>query len=857
MTEKQQQHPHHQAPPSRRTAHQRLGGKKQPSAVEKNWRTQIMPAAEERDVQNNDDEQSISRDNVHSNTKNNTNTDDVISAAQMAHLRKLRTRRLQHNNDNEKSHPPKIEQQQHAPTANKQRHHHYHHHKRQSPPRRQHKQNRHKAVKEEVNSSRRRQHQTKSGVVEKQVHKKKNGGATANNSKNVLKVDEVIKAARKRYGNANVSGDHNTKGSHINAGGDTVANKEILRSKRNKVRQTKKQQQHEKQNYGDKRNNQQVRRGNYNRTSVEIHDKKDDGSLPLDCCDEVTDNIQQQNGKNIEEKNVSEILPSAPMRRSEQDLETQRRHGIKVQTFHDYNEDEDCENVECNLDCVEMVPDQLYRYHFSNRLTEDDEENRKVYEDDNMNIIDIAVKAVELIESEDSQQEEVETEANALGKNGWHRLMDLLHTPTDATSGDYNTPLDQQTVMNALESSKYAPILSEKDALREEYEKLQREIESLEKDRVALEGLFYDIEAEKLNQSGRDCIYANEEGEESYRLFRQELRKMSNEDLMSIPSMLWIEDVPLESPSLPHQRNPRQMDANFKKLAREHRGTGLVLLTADTECRNALIEHCYYAPYKGEGDNLGVSMGKPTLRVDGVATMIHGGAKYLRFCGIIGETTSSNYDDHKQSKGGTSYFLKFDGGKTYGHGLPSNLMKRLSREMKELKSIQYLSTGSLLHDSPPSQSDGEEERCYYLEFDGGECWWHVPIFQGEPDHDLERIFSEVDIHRVAFGSSISEGIGASASWIVIGKDGSVFYRNIPQGLHDTLTARDMEETHAAPCEVSLGVSGSYFMRFLDGSVDYNLPKFAADVFEKLESQGLLIRNVSLHVDTVDCLMRFQ
>eukprot|EP00986_Skeletonema_menzelii_P009376 scaffold4265_cov109-Skeletonema_menzelii.AAC.2 len=426
-----------------------------------------MPAAEERDVQNNDDEQSISRDNVHSNTKNNTNTDDVISAAQMAHLRKLRTRRLQLNNDNEKSHPPKIEQQQHAPTANKQRHHHYHHHKRQSPPRRQHKQNRHKAVKEEVNSSRRRQQQTKSGVVEKQVHKKKNGGATANNSKNVLKVDEVIKAARKRYGNANVSGDNNnTKGSHINAGGDTVANKEILRSKRNKVRQTKKQQQHEKQNYGDKRNNhQQVRRGNYNRTSVETHDKKDDGSLPLDCCDEVTDNIQQQNGKNIEEKNVSEILPSAPMRRSEQDLETQRRHGIKVQTFHDYNEDEDCENVECNLDCVEMVPDQLYRYHFSNRLTEDDEEKRKVYEDDNMNIIDIAVKAVELIESEDSQQEEVETEANALGKNGWHRLMDLLHTPTDATSGDYNTPLDQQTVMNALESSKYAPILSEKDAL--------------------------------------------------------------------------------------------------------------------------------------------------------------------------------------------------------------------------------------------------------------------------------------------------------------------------------------------------------------------------------------------------------
>jgi hypothetical protein len=67
----------------------------------------------------------------------------------------------------------------------------------------------------------------------------------------------------------------------------------------------------------------------------------------------------------------------------------------------------------------------------------------------------------------------------------------------------------------------------------------------------------------------------------------------------------------------------------------------------------------------------------------------------------------------------------------------------------------------------------------------------------------------------------------------------------------------MGESHAAPCEVSLGMSGSYFIRFLDGSVDYNLPNFAADVFEKLESQGLQIRNVPLHVDTVDCLMRFQ
>ena len=47
-----------------------------------------------------------------------------------------------------------------------------------------------------------------------------------------------------------------------------------------------------------------------------------------------------------------------------------------------------------------------------------------------------------------------------------------------------------------------------------------------------------------------------------------------------------------------------KMDVNFKKLVREHRGTGLALLTADTECRNALIEHCYHTPYIDEGHQI-------------------------------------------------------------------------------------------------------------------------------------------------------------------------------------------------------------------------------------------------------------
>src|SRR6056300_1150966 len=192
--------------------------------------------------------------------------------------------------------------------------------------------------------------------------------------------------------------------------------------------------------------------------------------------------------------------------------------------------------------------------------------------------------------------------------------------------------------------------------------------------------------------------------------------------------------------------------------------------------------------------------------------------------------------------------------------LQSNLMQRLSREKRELKSIRYLSTGPLLFHSSSSTSsdktgDGREARCYYLEFDNGECWWAVPT----PNDELESLLREVDVHRIAFGSSFdSIGDYTSSSWIVIAKDGSVYYKNIPQGLHDALTSRvsNIDPHVMAPCEVSLGQSGSYFVRFLDGSVDYNLPKYAADVFETFESHVLQIRNVCLHVDTADCIIRF-
>jgi hypothetical protein len=51
---------------------------------------------------------------------------------------------------------------------------------------------------------------------------------------------------------------------------------------------------------------------------------------------------------------------------------------------------------------------------------------------------------------------------------------------------------------------------------------------------------------------------------------------------------------------------------------------------------------------------------------------------------------------------------------------------------------------------------------------------------------------------------------------------------------------------SAPAEVSLGPGGSYFIRFLDGTVDYCLPAEIAEVCEDIERRGGEITNITLH-----------
>ena len=632
-------------------------------------------------------------------------------------------------------------------------------------------------------------------------------------------------------------------------------------------RQHKMQTKHEgKQRHHQKNNNerirhQQSRRRNDNRIANKAG-KVDDCANTDDHCDDdpkleakncITD--EHQSDDNESTQSQSSLTLSI---RSEEELRMQRRSGIKIETLSSCNEEEGCETIECKLIYEEIIADNLYQYHFSNRLINED--------DNGSNNVNDTAKSGEV---NISHQQETNSEVSTFGRNGWHRMLGLLSShdcpkTSSASANGHDHTMEnngRKAVVNTLANTHHAP-LSEKQALQDEYEKSQREIESLERDRLALEREFYESEAKKRSQSRQHWIQGHScDNGKSYRDFREQLQNMKEEDLMSIPSMLWMEDVQLDPPQMTHRHNRRRrhnngggrahknkdyyhvtsrIDPKFRKAVQEHRGIGLAVLIADTECHDALIKDCRKQSRQRR---------RVSEIVDGKATLIHEGGKFVRYCCITGQTKQCKGD-----KSGTSYFIKFDEGKSYHHGLlPSNLLNRLERENKSVKSIRYLSTGPLMACSLTESDKGLKS--YYLEFDSGECWWNVPACNNEYDHTLERLFSDVDVHRVAFGR-LSDCV-ASAAWVVIGKDGSVYYRNIPEGLHDFLTTRHAEQSHTAPCEVSLGISGSYFIRCLDGSLDYNLPKFSTDALEKLETQGSYIRNVSLHVDTADCLIRFQ
>merc|ERR1712151_38122 len=157
--------------------------------------------------------------------------------------------------------------------------------------------------------------------------------------------------------------------------------------------------------------------------------------------------------------------------------------------------------------------------------------------------------------------------------------------------------------------------------------------------------------------------------------------------------------------------------------------------------------------------------------------------------------------------GQAGFFIRRENGKWYVHGdLPTNLQRRLAQQENKGYELRYLSVG-------PNNS-----QCYYAEWSSGDCRW-VNF-----DDEFHNIVNEYPVHRVAFGgcnnaATTNNKVNAIAndnkpSWIVISKDGRSAWSGIPSRLANTLKNRD--PSLPAPCEVSLGPGGSYFIKFLDG-----------------------------------------
>ncbi|KAL3798558.1 hypothetical protein HJC23_011862 [Cyclotella cryptica] len=483
---------------------------------------------------------------------------------------------------------------------------------------------------------------------------------------------------------------------------------------------------------------------------------------------------------------------------------------------------------------------------------------------------------VGLSNKESVSMEESSVYEGELGRNGWHRLLREWETSIgdkgidtrnnqSSFSPQATATLDQLSAIHILQHSLAA--CDEYDALRAERSCLLQELRALEKDRLCLENMFLELEKQV---DGTDSFTCSNVSNWRYRDFKENIDRVESEDKKKLP-LMWLEELTIMEDVVLDDCD-RKKKGKWKKKRRRHkhgrvskdvaeklrdeRGPGLALLISDANAKNSIIGRCYM-------NSIGKGKNSRALSVEGPAILIPNGGGGVRFFAITGSRSPSLNDSDdgacspSTKDSGTSYFIKFDAGKSNHRGmLPINLAARLQREERDPRSLRYLTTG------PSSSSDdgkGGSVSPYYAEFDDGECWWGMASGgKSEDDEALHQIFIEMDVHRVSFGSD--------SSWIVIGKDGDVVWKNIPQGLHNVLISRDALSTEisgnatglvpAAPCEASLGMGGSYFIRFLDGIIEYSLPSFVADVCDRIEAKGEVIRNVALSADTYECLIRY-
>lgn len=287
--------------------------------------------------------------------------------------------------------------------------------------------------------------------------------------------------------------------------------------------------------------------------------------------------------------------------------------------------------------------------------------------------------------------------------------------------------------------------------------------------------------------------------------------------------------------------------SKFERLRlQEQRGLNLTIRLQNPGAQEALLAKC--GCIQKMHNQAPVTVGPHNCR-DG------GGAATIQHVHLIQSSaapdTATPTTQTNDSSTPYAFLLSRDAGQSFCSiergGLPDRLYRRLREEEASASNILYLVTGP--YDS------------YYAEFRSGECWW------GCPDAEFGRLCRDWDVHRVGFGPAKEMWVPSSSatpsntaanqqqqqqncivclSWLIMSRDGRAAWKNLPARLHSQLSTRLASEP--APVEFALGAGESYFVRWMDGTSDWQLPAAAAAVCERLEKHApdSTITSVALH-----------
>ena len=363
-------------------------------------------------------------------------------------------------------------------------------------------------------------------------------------------------------------------------------------------------------------------------------------------------------------------------------------------------------------------------------------------------------------------------------------------TPVDPLRRGHRVPLwetdkEQEGYKDVLAILKKHVVTDEIQAVNNEIGRLDKEIAALEEDRLDLD-----------------------RGKPTNRSPKINLTKKVSARQWDIHEWLALGDC-------------EHITAEERKQLEQRRGTCLTFHFHSRKTREAFLSICGW-----EGERISYT---PEHKKAGILSLAPDNCKEGGACEKVRHVTIADGrgDD-------TAFFVSRDRDKssTWGYLPPRLFQKMKGAGFDARHDLMYLSTGP--------------EGCYYAEFRSGDCWWGNAL---KEDKDFQRIVQNWNVYRVAFGPIVQYAddngqTWTTNSWIILARDGRAAWKNLPSRLHQKLESRLAD--WPAPAEVSLGSDDSYFVRFLDGTLDYCLPAEVANVCEFIESNGGQITDMALH-----------